>query len=295
MRRSPTTEVRAAPLTGATVGGRVPVRVVTMALALALLAGACVATPHATYDGSTDLRPQTLVLTPDGFDTYTFISGPGFAQFRARPDNRAGNLRQVFWPSDGPDVVDQQSCATWTATDPGDTQQGAALRISAADGRVRAVTVTKNVLYFTQWQFNVHIWDTSQQPQPFTLVGQIDLRDELWPQQQLAALPWHLCARVIGAVVDLKVWLDGEAEPAWGDPFHGGSVVLPDGWVYPGQAGWYVGHLIAGQAAGFGDLRTWQYTFTPAPVPTTGPENLPPTSAATRAGPTGRLITASLG
>lgn len=229
-----------------------------------------------------------VVLTPNGYDSYTFSSGPGYAQFDGRPDNRDSNLRQVFWPSGGPEVVDQQSCATWSDATVANTQQGAVLRLSTADGHVRAITVTKNIAYYSVWVFNVHVWDTASS-QPFTLVGQVNLGSEFFVNGQVVPLPWHLCARVIGSTVDLKAWHDPEGEPAWGDSMRSGSVALPDGWVYPGHAGWYIAHLVPGGFARFEDLRTWQYTF--EPVEQTSTEGPP----AQRSSSPGQLSTVSLG
>src|SRR4051812_12452942 len=103
-------------------------RVLTIVVAFAL-AAACVETPQVTYDGSGDPHIQTTVLTPDGFDTYGVTSGPGFAEFQASGSNQGANLRQAFWPSGAPDVIDGQSCATWRATSLGDVQEGAVLRL----------------------------------------------------------------------------------------------------------------------------------------------------------------------
>ena len=48
--------------------------------------------------------------------------------------------------------------------------------------------------------------------------------------------PWHFCARVIGSKVEFKVWPVAEPlEPAWGDPTHGGSAMLPAGWSARGR------------------------------------------------------------
>ncbi len=265
-----------------------------LVIGVVLVVGACVATPHVTYDGSGDPHPQTVVLTPDGFDTYAFTSGAGSAEFAARPDNRDSNLRQAFWPTGGPEVVDQQSCATWTSDTGGVTQQGATLRLSTATGHVRAVTVTKNVWFYALWVFNVHVWDTSSL-QPFTLVGQVDLQPEFFAGGHLPPLPWHLCARVIGPTVDVKAWPDPEPEPAWGDPFHGGSVTLPGGWVYPGRAGWYIGHLQPGAAARFDDLRTWLYSFDPPSELRAGDPSRSPQPQGQGSNSPGHLSTVSLG
>jgi len=47
-------------------------------------------------------------------------------------------------------------------------------------------------------------------------------------------------------------------------------VTLPSGWNYPGAAGWYVGHLGAGDEATFDGLRAG-----PVPGPTPAPAAAP--------------------
>lgn len=79
---------------------------------------------------------------------------------------------------------------------------------------------------------------------------------ELGPRRVMVPLPWRACARVEGALVTLKVWPAAVPEPRWDDPKHTGTVRLPDGWEYPGRAGWYVGHLEPGATAGFAVIQT---------------------------------------
>ena len=56
-----------------------------------------------------------------------------------------------------------------------------------------------------------------------------------------------------------------EAEPAWDDPTHSGTVTLPAEWVFTGKAGWYAGHIQPGGAIGMSDLRTatWEFRTDP--------------------------------
>jgi hypothetical protein len=84
--------------------------------------------------------------------------------------------------------------------------------------------------------------------------GSVNLAPVFWPNQQLAPLPWRICARVEGDIVKVKGWIAGQAEPAWNDPVHTGSVRIPIEWVYPGKAGWYVGHLAPGHSTTMTDL-----------------------------------------
>jgi hypothetical protein len=89
------------------------------------------------------------------------------------------------------------------------------LRITETSGVVRAVTVTKNV-FFANWVFNVHVWDTTQNP-PHTLLGQFDLGAVFGTSEGLAPMPWDLCARVVGGVLTFKAWRHNLSEPVMGD------------------------------------------------------------------------------
>jgi hypothetical protein len=113
--------------------------------------------------------------------------------------------------------------------------------------------VTKNVVFYTLFVFNVHVWDTST-PNVNTLIGQFDLSSVFVNSSGFIPLPWDLCARVIGNTLTFEAWVDGQPTPAWGDTTHGGSVTLPDGWNYPGDAGWYIGHLQPGDSATYTNL-----------------------------------------
>ena len=191
-----------------------------------------------TYDG-TDASPLLSGrITADGTDDYTITGTNGSAEARALSTNTGGNLREVFWPSDGPDATDEQTCAEWGTASGKYTQQGAALRI-ASSGPMRAITVTKNVFYEAGWIFNFHVWDASGG----TFFGQFDLTPVFHPDGTLVPLPWHLCARTLRGRLEFKVWPSAEPEPEWGDTTHGGSAPIPAGWEAPGKAGWYIGHL----------------------------------------------------
>jgi len=231
---------------------------VLLFLVAALLAS-CAKTWGVTFDGNVEPFPDDAiahgVLTADSADSYAYTrSGPVLA-VTGLPTNASSNLRHLFWPAAAPSAADGQSCATWTEpTDPGNLQQGAALRVlTDADGNVlRAVTVTKNIFYGVWWVFNVAVWDTTLE-EPRTGIAQVDMVTVVGGQPY----PWHLCARTVGAVLTMKVWAGDDPEPAWGDDSHGGSVTLPPEWVYPGKAGWYIGHLEPGGRASFTNLRTW--------------------------------------
>src|SRR4051794_25613938 len=80
-----------------------------------------------TYD-STD--PSVFLsgkITSDGSDEYTFTGTNGSVDIRPLATNTGGNTREAFWPTDGPDETDEQTCAEWGAASGDFTQQGAAL------------------------------------------------------------------------------------------------------------------------------------------------------------------------
>jgi hypothetical protein len=193
------------------------------------------------------------VLTPDGGDRYVFSPGTHGMTIAAPRSNRDANLRMVYWRTGSAEGVDQQSCAQWDDL-PGDLDQpGAALRIVDPGGRLRAITVTRNVWMGGQWIFNFHTWDTAR-TEPFVSFGQVALEGLLGPRG-LVPLPWEFCARARGDLVEFKVWPLTEHEPAWGDPGRSGRATLPPGWEAPGVAGWYVAHLQAPDVARFTHLR----------------------------------------
>jgi hypothetical protein len=225
-------------------------------LAVVLLA-ACGKAWVVTYESGDSAGPVVdLVLTADSGDSYTVDASGDTIHAEALPGNNRENLRVLFWPAGAPSVDDSQSCATWSdQTETGMAQQGAAVRVETGPtGVTRAITVTKNILFGYTWVFNIHTWDTSK-PVPLTEVAQIDLQPTMWRKP----LPWHLCLRAVGDVVFMKVWAGSEPEPEWGDTSHGSSVSVGPEWVYPGTAGWYIGHLPAGGFADFTDLTTWKY------------------------------------
>ena len=118
--------------------------------------------------------------------------------------------------------------------------------------RIKAITVTENVWSAAIWIFNVHVWDSTNTGHEFTAVAQFDLSSivgKFWiddggnVQSTLVGPPWHVCAAVTGDLFRFKVWTGADQEPTWSDPTHVFAATLPDGWDYPGVAGWYIGHL----------------------------------------------------
>jgi hypothetical protein len=231
---------------------------VALVVALVVVGAACEKVRVQTY-GPTNTSPsQQAVLTEDGPGRLRFVSAPANTAV-ASIDSAGGNLRQVFWPADNPVVPDSESCAIWGAETGPLVQQGAALRITQDGSRIRAITVTKNIFYGATWIFNFHVWDTAQTP-AFTPIAATDLYATLVHAGVVTPLPWHFCARVIGNKLEFKVWPVAELlEPAWGDPTHGGSVLLPAGWSNPGKAGWFIGHLRSPDLAVFTDLATYKW------------------------------------
>ena len=200
-------------------------------------------------------RLLTAVLTPEVADGYVIRQLAGEITATAPTQNVGSNLRLVFWSSDAPSALDVTSCSTWAKATSEKVQQGAALRITDDAGRVRAITVTKNVALDAYWVFNVHVWDSASGD--LHPVGSVDLQSTFTrpdaPDTPLP-LPWRMCARTEGSLVRLKVWLRSEPEPAWDDPAHGGAVTLPADAPTTGAAGWYVGHLHPGMRATFTEL-----------------------------------------
>ena len=123
----------------------------------------------------------------------------------ALPTNTGGNLRSLFWPDKAPVVADSQTCALWTSQSDGLVQQGAALRIRQSNtGRVRAITVTKNIFLGASWIFNFHTWDTAR-PGVFEPFGEPKKIPALVGTGAPAPLPWQFCARIVGQVIEFKV------------------------------------------------------------------------------------------
>jgi hypothetical protein len=210
-------------------------------------------------------RLVTTDLTPDGLDRYQYTlrpvpADPGPSTDRnpggtadlvvtAPATNQGVNLRSVGWFDEGTLGVDAESCVTWTEYSGPIAQAGVALRVRSAPGGAQAITVTNNIMWGARNGWNVHLWSGSHGE----VIGQIVLTHSFGPVQQMPPLPWRLCARVVGPALQFKAWSLAlrTTEPEWTDPGYGASFALPPAWVYPGRAGWYVGHLVRGDQAGF--------------------------------------------
>ena len=136
-----------------------------------------------------------------------------------------------------------------------DCTGGTAEWLSAPLNKGLNLFAMQNVLYGAVWQFNVLTWDNQASP-TMSPRGAVNLEPIFRPGGTVADLPWKVCAKVSGRTVTLKAWRGDEAEPAWGDASHGGSVTLPAGWDYAGKAGWYLGHIPPGGYGAMTGLRT---------------------------------------
>ncbi len=198
-------------------------------------------------------------LTRDGYDTYSLA---GSATVSAAASNSGGNTRTLWWDGTQSVLTDEQSCATWDSETNAIDQQGVALRITDN----RAITVIQNIWWGGTWGFLVSIWDTAN-PDVVTGLAGFDLGSVFRPDgNNVVALPWDLCARVTGNTLTFIAWVHGQPQPMWGDTSHGGTVRLPDGWVYAGSAGFYTGHLQPADSAVFSNLDAGPISDTPMPT-----------------------------
>lgn len=195
------------------------------------------------------------ILTHDGSDRYTLTDqGDGFV-VAAPTTNTSGNLRVAIIPETSTFSTNQQACVTWDGPLEGFTQPGLTLRVQSSQDSTKAIMVTNNIVYHYRTGFNVHLAVSTADPR-LTPVGSVVLPDAVGPSPfDQTPPPWRLCARAIGDQVELKVWALDQVptEPAWGDPQYGGTVALPEGSTYSGQAGYYTGHLSPGQSTTFRD------------------------------------------
>ncbi len=241
-----------------------PTRRWALAAALALLPvalGAC-------------LPPPTVLPSPGpGVPTWVVaaVTAEPHAGYRYEPtetamrvtglaSDTAGGTRHLFWRHALPAFRDGQSCATWADERGSMVQFGAALRIRNDDGRIRAVTVTRNIVFGAKWGFNLHTWDTARAGRAYEAVGGVFVEDLRVGDLGHVPLPWRVCVKAEGARVTFKVWPLTEPDPGWGDPRRGGTFELPAGWAFEGKAGFYVGHLEEGGHALFTDLATRSLT-----------------------------------
>ena len=201
-----------------------------------------------------DRAVRAAVLTANGSGTYQLQGAPPDVTVSAAPPGVSSTLREAFWSDGQSSAVDGEACVSWGPNDQVAAQPGVALRIApSTPGHVRALTVSKNVWFTAGWLFNVHVFDTSQPD--FRQLATFDLGDVLGRKPGAEPpVAVHLCARVLGARLDLKVWTATASVPSWSDAFHARSLDLDPSLVYPGSFGWYVGHVPPGQATPLTDL-----------------------------------------
>jgi len=253
-------------------------RAAVLVLVASALLTACFSTT-VTFDSSSDAAPLAVVpLTPDGTDRYAVTRTGSSVSITADAANTGGNLRLALWPTDAPATTDAMACTTLTS-EVGNAadQEGLVLRLApTADGLgTRAITVTKNIEFGLWMIFNVHVWDTTQ-ASPYTFLTHFDLSSVVatilfWGNVNPVPYPWHLCARVSGSLLQFMVWTGTNPQPQWTDGSRVNQVTLPPGWVYPGVAGWYVGHLHAGDTVTYDGLQAASLKGAVDPVTTLVP------------------------
>lgn len=252
-----------------------------------LLAGGCASAARSTLPPAASTTTTTtipwraptgavdqVVLTADGTDRYDVTAArPGTIEVTAPESNQGTNLRLVAWQPDRPASVDQQQCATWPSVvdlsvvglpglkgNPGIWQPGIALRIVSNQTATKAIAISQNVWAGGVWEFWVQLWDTGTAAKMHATtvfdarsalamsIGPDGLPDRLRPP------PWHVCARVVGARLDFKIWTGNKAEPTYDDRRHAFHLRLPTEWVYAGYPGSYAGHVRPGKTVRFGQI-----------------------------------------
>lgn len=222
--------------------------VATLVLSLLPAAAPPPALEHPTLDRS--------VLTSDG-PSYRYRYDGDRLVVRASRGGGEPNRREVVVDRRAPASRDQLSCATWTRQSGWRTQPGLAVRVVDAGGRVRAVTLTKNIAFGVQTVMNVLTWDTARRGDPWRVVRQYDVARVVVRDGRLLPLPWRVCLRVADRRVSLKIWPHGRVDrPAWGDRRYTRHARLPRSFDIAGRPGWYVGHVPGGGSAVYRDLRT---------------------------------------
>ncbi len=232
---------------------------VSLLLAVAVT---CAAAPALAHRPEAAASPSYVrsVLTEDGPRLHYRSGAHGRVTIAGNADDtgyRDLNRREVFRRPAAPWTGPQTTCATWVRQSSPAVQQGLAVRIRDRAGRVRAVTLTKNVEFGLYWVFNLLTWDTARRGDPWRPVGQFDLSPVIGLSvDHLAPLPWRVCLRATGRTVAFKVWLPEErAAPSWRDEQYVRTARLPRGYAV-GRPGWYVGHLPPGGRVVYHGLTT---------------------------------------
>lgn len=201
--------------------------------------------PVPRLDPPAERALQRSVLTADGPSFRYRRDGDRLAVRGARRGSGEPNRREIV--TAGPSRRNQTVCATWARQTTWRAQPGLAVRVVDNGRRVRAVTLTKNIVFGLQSVLNVVTWDTGRRGDPWRGVAQFDMAEVLLDaDHRLRPLPWRVCLRVHERRAQLKVWLPRRGpEPSWQDPEATRSTRLPRAFVRSGHTGWYVGHLPA--------------------------------------------------
>lgn len=211
---------------------------VLIALVCAALVAACAPPPPTPPVGF-----DQHYLTRDGHDTTGLqLSSWQAGRVVAGTSNTGGNSRTVFTRRSDSPGRDHEVCVRFRHSG-GMAQEGVAFRVRNDGGRVRAVTVTKNIFSSANWVFNVHTWDTAR-PGVFRLQESLDMSPAVGRRMQ-GHETWNLCGRAVGTRVDVRVWRQGGAEPGWDHPTVR-STRIPGDFTAPGMPGWYAGHVERG-------------------------------------------------
>ncbi len=224
-------------------------------LALGLMAPASATWPD-HVPGTSEFARSVLTADGSGIRFRPLADGRlEMSGFSINPHQRDWNDREVFRRPGTPQSGRQTTCATWVRQSRMSAQQGLAVRIRDHDGRVRAVTLTRNVEFGIYWVFNLLTWDTDRRGDPWRTVGQYDLSRVIGRSaHHLAPLPWRVCLRATGRHVAFKVWRVGHTPtPSWRDRHHVRHARLPQGFAV-GSPGWYVGHLRSGDRLVYGRM-----------------------------------------
>ncbi|GAA4740805.1 hypothetical protein GCM10023350_26640 [Nocardioides endophyticus] len=196
------------------------------------------------------------VLTPDGSSYHYRYDGDRLA-VRASRGGGEPNRREVVVDQQAPVSRDQLSCATWTRQSSWRVQPGLAVRVNDTGDRVRAVTLTKNIVFGVQTVINVLTWDTARRGEPWRAVGQYDVARAVVRDGKLLRLPWRVCLRVADRRMSFKIWPIGRVDrPGWSERRYVRHARLPRSFDIAGRPGWYVGHVPGGGSAVYRDLRT---------------------------------------
>jgi hypothetical protein len=196
------------------------------------------------------------VLTP-GRSSYHYRYDADRLAVRASGLAGRSNRREVVVDRRAPVSRDQLSCATWTRQSSWRVQQGLAVRVVDTGGRVRAVTLTKNIAFGIQTVINLLTWDTARRGDPWRVLRQYDVADVVVRDGRLLPLPWRVCLRVADRRLSFKIWPLGRvARPGWDQRPYVRHGRLPRSFDVAGRPGWYVGHVPGGGSAVYRDLRT---------------------------------------